>query len=127
MGWTGTHKQPGQTMLDFFCKELNYDGETTKGRVYACKTYKRSVSYLAYEITGKEKETREVFGIVCLLRFSTGYYNITYKDMPESTGPFYYDCPKSILSLLTPLPKGDTSYAAKWREKCWERINKCVK
>ena len=31
------------------------------------------------------------------------YYNFSYKDMDESCGPFSYDCPESILKMLSAL------------------------
>lgn len=48
------------------------------------------------------------------------YYNFSYKDMDEGMGPGYYDCPKSILDLLTPVPSQTESF--NWREKCREKI-----
>ena len=44
-----------------------------------------------------------------------------YKDMEESSMPYYFDCPSGILSLLTPT---DDKRANEWREKCRERLRK---
>lgn len=41
-----------------------------------------------------------------------------YKDMDETMIPCYYDCPKSILDLLTPT---DNEYANEWRRLCREK------
>lgn len=49
---------------------------------------------------------------------SRDYFNFGYKDMSESMNPFYYDCPKRILDLLTPT---DNEYALEWRRKCAEK------
>lgn len=38
-----------------------------------------------------------------------------YKDMDETCGPYNYDCPESILKLLS---ETDNEYALKWRELC---------
>ena len=38
-----------------------------------------------------------------------------YKDMDETMAPSYYDCPKSILDMLTPT---DNKNANEWREAC---------
>lgn len=38
-----------------------------------------------------------------------------YKDMDETCGPCAYDCPESILKLLSPT---DSQWANEWREKC---------
>lgn len=37
-----------------------------------------------------------------------------YKDISESAGPCYYDCPKKFLKLV-PIP--DSPYAQEWRDK----------
>jgi hypothetical protein len=42
-----------------------------------------------------------------------------YKDMDETVGPYFYDCPESILNLLTPT-KYETAQA--WRDKCREHL-----
>jgi hypothetical protein len=44
---------------------------------------------------------------------------LRYKFMQESLGPYFYDCPESILNLLTPT---DSIYAKQWREKCRNTI-----
>ena len=49
------------------------------------------------------------------------YYNFSYKDMDESCGPFSYDCPESILKLLSPT---DNEFALNWRKKCREHLQK---
>jgi len=50
----------------------------------------------------------------------TPYFNFGYKDMDETVEPYYYDCPKSILDLLTPT---DNESANIWRQKCWIKQN----
>ena len=49
------------------------------------------------------------------------YFNFAYKEMDESCGPYKYDCPASILKLLTPT---DSEYANEWRKECWNNIEK---
>lgn len=44
-----------------------------------------------------------------------------YKDIDETMGPFYYDCPNVILKLLS---STDNEYAKTWREKCYANTNK---
>ena len=59
---------------------------------------------------------RVVFGLVVKTSVNTkDYYNFSYKDMDETMCPYYYDCPKGILDLLTPT---DNEYALQWRENC---------
>lgn len=65
---------------------------------------------------------RATFGIVFLTSTDTkDYYNFSYKDMDESMGPGYCDCPKGILDLLSPT---DNEYANEWRKACYENIAK---
>lgn len=67
-------------------------------------------------------EEQEVWGAVFLTSVdSKDYFNFSYKEMSESSGPCYYDCPKGILDLLTPT---DNEYANKWRAKCREKLEK---
>lgn len=111
MGWTYTHKPKGQKILDFF-KE-RWDSE--KIEILDCSTVKK-VAYMAM----RKKDTNEVFALVCLINYSREpMYNFGYKDMDETMGPCYYECPERILNLLTPTT---FEYAIEWRKKCRERI-----
>ena len=63
---------------------------------------------------------QQVFGVVFLTSTdSKDYFNFSYKEMDETVGPCYYDCPKGILDLLTPT---DSEWANNWRAKCRERL-----
>jgi len=108
MGWTFTHKPKG-SIKKFFEKEFNSD--TCK--VVDCKV-KNFVAYIAYQTP------KAIIALVCLLKYQRNdYFNFGYKDMDETMGPYYYDCPVSILNQLTPI---GSELANKWRNKC--RINR---
>lgn len=67
----------------------------------------------------------EHYLLVCLTRVSGGEF--WYKDMSDTMGPVYYDCPKSILDLADKLCPCDErydphGYAKAWRDKCREQI-----
>lgn len=65
---------------------------------------------------------QRVFGVVFLTSTdSKDYFNFSYKEMDETVGPCYYDCPKGILDLLTPT---DSEGANNWRAKCREQLEK---
>ena len=75
-----------------------------------------STYYAAIEKTIKATNERQVFAVVCLTSFNTkDYHNFSFKDMDETMEPYKYDCPISILKLLTPT---DNPSANRWREKC---------
>lgn len=121
MGWTGTNKGQKSTK-EFFIDEFGYTKDNGDyGKVIDVKS-KGNVSYLAYKT--KRGETITVSAIVCRTSRSRGYYNFSYKNMHENEHPYFYDCPKSILDLLTPT---ENEAANRWRELCHERLNKNIK
>ncbi len=65
---------------------------------------------------------REVFAIVCLVRWNPRDRDgliFGYKDMDETCGPNEAACPGRILALLSPT---DNAYALAWRERCRIRV-----
>lgn len=70
-----------------------------------------------YYAAMRSTRTGKVWALVVLTNVEN--YEFGYKDMDETVGPCYYDCPNSILNLLSPT---DSDYAKEWRAKC--RANK---
>ena len=60
---------------------------------------------------------RVTTAVVFLTQVEKGMFY--YKDMSETMGPCYYDCPESILKKLSPT---DNEYANEWREQCWQNV-----
>lgn len=125
MGWTTYHathrKANGDIDRKAECDGL-WDSEfyevvksTMVGKVYYAAITQTATVERGSTILIPETE-RRVFGVVVLTSVdSKDYYNFGYKEMTESMGPGYYDCPKSILNLLT---ETDSEYALEWRRKC---------
>lgn len=67
----------------------------------------------------KHKDKDLVFGVVCLTKVDGNDFG--YKDMDDTMGPYAYDCPKSILDLLSPT---DNECANKWRQQCYANLEK---
>lgn len=139
MGWTSyhaTHYKNGKVDRKaecdaYFMEGLNrgyYEvlkssmvGSTYYAAVKPLKRYSKDISEneIIVDIPINEQQ---VFGVVFLTSIdSKDYHNFSYKDMEESMGPCYYDCPKGILDLLSPT---DSEWANNWRTKCRERIEK---
>ena len=117
MGWTtcnAKHYKNGKVDRKAECDALwNKDCTVLKS------TMKGSTYYGALKLPDGN-----VIGTVVLT--SSGernsyYFNFGYKAMDETVGPCYYDCPKSILDLLTPT---DSEWANEWRRKCRENLTK---
>ena len=134
MGWTTCHATCYKTMKKGFKSystidtkkevDTNVFGEWEPfGRALHYKTLKSamygSTYYGAIEQVNTITKERKVFAVVTLTSVNNKeYYNFSYKDMDETEHPFYYDCPESILKLLTPT---DNENANIWREKCRKR------
>lgn len=126
MGWTSYYadefdkhgKLDRKKMVE---KVYTYDFVNGKGKSEVLKScLVGRVVYLAVKLTDYENPQRNcVYAGVCL----TGVHGneFSYKDMCESEGPVYYDCPSSILNLLTDTQE---QYAIEWRKKCREEIEK---
>lgn len=139
MGWTSyhaTHYKNGKVDRKaecdaYFMEGLNrgyYDvlKSSMVGKVYyaAVKPLKKydkdnDGNQIIVDIPINEQE---VIGVVFLTSTdSKDYYNFSYKEMDETVGPCYYDCPKGILDLLTPT---NSEWANNWRAKCREQLEK---
>ena len=125
MGWTETyyhkklsHKERREEMDAMF----TWESDSAVFSV-ARSTIKNNVYYAAVKEQYKDGRDGEVWAVICLLserREGFGYW-YGYKDMDETMGPGYYDCPMVILNLLTPT---DNEYALAWRENCRKKAAK---
>lgn len=119
MGWTGVfinkNVTPRKAIEDEIKRILRKEFELLKivgkGSTYYCAI--------------KDKTYNEVFGMVIPTSVSTKHcpyyqYELIYKTIGEQSGPFYYDCPKSILNLLSPTEDDE---ANKWRAKCRKNMD----
>jgi hypothetical protein len=99
MGWLVLNKAPAEGWKAFL--DASYkSAETTVLRSEIVKgTYYAAVKCAS----------GEVVAIVTLIDGGG------WKTMDESMGPYYYGCPASVLSLLTPTK---CESALKWRAKC---------
>lgn len=115
MGSTSTHREKGLTDKEFFQNELG-----TNRTILACTTKRtygewQSVFYAAV----RDDLTGEVWAFVSLIIRTRGYFNFTFKDMDETSGPAEAEAPAAILDLLTPT---EHEYAIQWRARCRENI-----
>jgi hypothetical protein len=112
MGWTFTNKSSSVKVADFFKAEW-------KDTIFhAVKVINMQEVYMA---CSNKREPDTIFAVVCLLNYQPKeYMNFGYKDMDESMHPYYYNCPESILKLLSPTDKQN---AIAWRAECQKRID----
>ncbi len=121
MGWTGYnashYKRDGS--ID---RKAELDAELFRAEdaENGCKLVKSALVGTTWY--GAVRDPRgDVYGLVVLTRTdgrNADGCNFFYKDMSEDMGPYSYDCPPSILNLLTPT---DNGRANEWRERCREK------
>ena len=74
--------------------------------------------------TAVEHSSGYVFAGVTLLDYRPKeFLNLGTKEMDETCGPYYCNCPLDILNLLTVIP-GDYPYSERWRQDCFRNIIK---
>ena len=127
MGWTYTHR--GSTPVkEFLTDQLNCENKHAGYKILDIAIVKMRTAYMAVEIIRRNQktrlldmETREVVAFVFLLDYRPRDtdYDMGYKDMDESMGPYESECPERILNLLTPT---EHENALEWRRRCRENI-----
>lgn len=111
MGWTGFPiKYSGYNERIDVKKEL--ESEIFMSSDIVLKSRMVGSTYYA---AIKDYYSGEVVGLVVLTSVSNESGMIHYKQITEYEGPGYYDCPESILKLLSPT---DNKYSLQWRERC---------
>lgn len=128
MGWlsmTLHGMAPHATPKTYLDDQMTYRPDPEKGRGDGLRVLKSAVRsgayYAACQSYGAEGEGAP-FAMICLVRWNPRAkdgFVVGYKDMAETAGPYYFDCPASILDLLGP-PIND--HAAQWRAKCRQRL-----
>lgn len=111
MGWTFTKSSRADLI-----EEITRDQSLANGGV--CRTLRKSfrgnVMYTLLAET-REGKTTKLIGVTLLAREGSSW---GYKDMDETMGPHYYDCPLSFLDEAD-APRNET--AAEWRATVRER------
>lgn len=111
MGWTGLHRDKGQSDREFFEQEFP-NGLTQNGHILECATVGR-----AFYAAVRDHKDGNVWALIVLKQWGKGYYNFTYKEMSDREGPVEASAPERILNLLSPT---DSEYATEWRARCRE-------
>jgi len=122
MGWSSHHAtrytKSGAIDRKAECAALF---ESSEGYEIVKSSMVGSVWYAAIRGKGKHKPVPEqpVWAAVVLTATDPqSYFNFSVKEMDETYGPVYYECPKSVLRALS---ETDNQAALEWRAKCWER------
>ena len=126
MGWTSYHashynRVNGRDVVDVRAEcDAYFVGGLNRGFYILKKSAMvGGVYYAAVERTDGK------YGTFCAVILADvgerDYYNISIKVMSDDMGPAYYDCPASILALLS---ETDNEFALEWRARCREEVRK---
>ncbi len=125
MGWTGyyaTHyKRDGSIDRK---AELDYELFTRWYGAEGAHELLKSVVVGSTYYAAARSQRGNVYGLVVLTQASRKMEdgcNFWYKDMSEDMLPYYFDCPLSILKLLSPT---DNESALDWRRRCQEKAER---
>jgi hypothetical protein len=117
MGWDYGPKPA--SVKDYMNSLYTWETENKKCRVLKSAIVSMREYYAAVEVVEKKTGSREVVAAVALLNISRN--ELGKKTMDETCGPYSYNCPESILNLLT---ETDSEWAQEWRAKCRAQIAK---
>lgn len=116
MGWTeytATEFKKGRVDRKAECDKIfNWSDDNITSSKVLKSSMVGTTYYAAIEYSKGDYKT--VYAVVCLTSVRERYL-FAYKDMSEDMGPYQYDCPKSIIDLLT---HTDNEWANEWRQKC---------
>lgn len=127
MGWTSYHAEHYRNgKIDrkaecdaYFMEGLNAGYFRVEKSAMIGSTYYAAVTPLISNDGKIPEADRWTYAVVFLTSTDMKeYYNFSYKDMDETMMPYCFDCPRSILALLSPT---ENKYALEWREKCREK------
>lgn len=114
--WASKQKPKGMSLMKFIEKEFP---KVDFIETYICKGIIRGkgVGRIIYSACKrKDKNTDVIFGMV-ILTGKNGEY-IDFKSIEENEHPYYYDCPKKIISLLS---KTENTFSLEWRNNCLKK------
>lgn len=124
MGWLFMQSLGAfETPRAYLDNQFTYETDQVRSTVLRSALVRMRTYYAAVEHIRPDRP-REVFAIVCLVRYNprdAEGYVFGYKDMSEHMGPCEAECPAAILDLLTPT---EDEGAKPWRERCRAAIAK---
>lgn len=110
MGWNGL------VYSDLYYNEKGQlDRKKTMDKIYE-EVLVRSALVGRFYYAALKRDDGTIYGLVVKTEKDRGEFS--YKPIHENEGPYYYDCPNSILKLLSPT---DNEFALKWRKLCKEK------
>lgn len=115
MGWTGIRNTLSNDSPKARRDLVDHEIETSWSGYHVVKSSMHNSTYYA----AIEHPRGHVFGLVILTEVRGNEF--LYKEMDETECPYFFDCPTSILKLLSPT---ENEEAIEWRVRCREHQNR---
>ena len=111
MGWTGIEHHRGKLKADEVRREIGHnsewDGDNGKHYRQVFTSIKSNAAYGYLEENG-------IPILILVYAIRNGAKEFMFKEMSETAGPCYYDCPQKLLDMV---PCPDSPFAIGWRKK----------
>ena len=117
MGTWSYHHYYGRKLKSSEIKKEIKNREFPSCIVHAISIQKWNEAYVAFS---SPKDPEKIHAAVVKIAWHTNS-EIAFKVMDEECGPYYYNCPKKILKMLSPT---ECKNAIEWREDCWSKFKK---
>ena len=119
MEWTYGKREDGQSLQDFFAKEIAHEDETRKFELLALSPPENGVCYGAYHLLNKSTGEERISALVIPVQLKEGEPEIAFKILTEYDCPLdAHQCCETIYALLTRFRHCEESAHAKaWRDR----------
>lgn len=104
MGWWSANKNNGQSFKEWATKKYTFEDDNIKHTVLDVGVVNFHEVYMACERISKKDGVKYTYCLVALVR-KDSYSELMVKEMDETMGPYYHNCPKKIMNLLSPVRK----------------------
>lgn len=127
MGWWEQDKKHNENWKAWANRKYTFTSENFSNTVVDCSSLVgfREL-YMVCERHEFQTGIKYRYALVVLVsKTKRGTYMV--KEMDESMGPYYYNCPKRLLKKLSPVRKlrvFNNAYGSskEWRKICWSRF-----
>ncbi len=124
MGWTGTQWHGSGTRKDFLIHEFKQESDTHMHWI-SDVSMRGAVAYCIHWVEDKAtgEKNHEAMVILTEKRKDEPYW-IYYKAIGETSLPFYFDAPASLIKKLNELGEPFNDNASQWRDRCLENAQR---
>jgi len=121
MGWTGSQKFDSLPTNDWLVREFTSESDTHKWELTDV-SMRGTTAYGIHKVQDKTTGIILAEAMIILTRKEDDW--LYYKELGETSHPYYYDAPKKLLDKLDALFPPFNNHARVWREACRKKSEK---